>query len=240
MRIAVMTDVHANLPALAAALDAIRSEGCDALFHTGDAIGIGPYPAECLDLLLNAPNTYLVKGNHELWFVDGLPQPQPAWMSDGEVAHQQWTYASLDAKLRSVVADWPMRHEQQFEGVRMTFVHYGLDATGRDFAPIIREPTVAELDNLFGKDESSLVFYGHHHPFSDVQGCARYINPGSLGCYHLPVARYAVVNVNGRGWTVEHRVVPYEDEELWRAFEQRKVPERAFIYRAFFGGRFGA
>jgi protein phosphatase len=57
MKIAVMTDVHANLPALAAALDAIRREGCEALFHTGDAIGIGPYPAECLDLLLNASNT---------------------------------------------------------------------------------------------------------------------------------------------------------------------------------------
>jgi protein phosphatase len=128
MKIAVITDVHANLPALEAALNAIRRKGCEALFHTGDAIGIGPYPAECLDLLLNTPNTHFVKGNHELWFVDGLPQPQPAWMSDGEVAHQRWTHASLDAKLRSVVADWPMRHEQQFEGVRMTFVHYGLDA----------------------------------------------------------------------------------------------------------------
>ena len=45
MRIAVMTDSHANLPALRTALKAIRKEGCDAVFHTGDAIAIGPYPA---------------------------------------------------------------------------------------------------------------------------------------------------------------------------------------------------
>ena len=102
-----------NLPALEAALDAIRREGCDAIVHTGDAIGIGPFPAECLDLLLNTPNTSCVKGNPELWFVDGLPQPQPSWLSDGEVAHQRWTHTSIEPKLRAVVGDWPMRIQQQ-------------------------------------------------------------------------------------------------------------------------------
>jgi hypothetical protein len=34
------------------------------------------------------------------------------------------------------------------------------------------------------------------------------------------------------------RAVPYDDEPLFRAFEERRVPERAFLYRAFFGGRF--
>ena len=51
MKIAVLTDVHGNLPALQATLRGIRREGCDAIFHTGDSIGIGPYPAECLDLI---------------------------------------------------------------------------------------------------------------------------------------------------------------------------------------------
>jgi len=53
MKIVVITDTHANLPALEALLKAVRTEGYDAIFHTGDAIAIGPYPAECLDLLLN-------------------------------------------------------------------------------------------------------------------------------------------------------------------------------------------
>src|ERR1041385_7324971 len=82
MRIVVLTDVHANLPALRAALKAIRAEGYDAIFHTGDAIGIGPVPAETLDLLLETPRLQCVMGNHEAWFVEGLPQPQPPWMSD--------------------------------------------------------------------------------------------------------------------------------------------------------------
>jgi predicted phosphodiesterase len=53
MRIVVMTDSHANLPALQAALKDIRGNGYDVIVHTGDAVAIGPYPAECLDLLFN-------------------------------------------------------------------------------------------------------------------------------------------------------------------------------------------
>ena len=55
MKIAVLTDVHGNLPALQAALSVLRREDADAIFHTGDAIGIGPFPAECLELLLARP-----------------------------------------------------------------------------------------------------------------------------------------------------------------------------------------
>jgi predicted phosphodiesterase len=87
-KLIVITDAHANLPALTAVLDAARREGYDRIVHTGDAIGIGPFPAEVLDRLLNTPNLECIMGNHDAWFVDGLPQPQPPWMSDGEVRHQ--------------------------------------------------------------------------------------------------------------------------------------------------------
>lgn len=65
MRMVVLTDVHANLPALRAALQAIRAAVYDAIFHTGDAIGIGPFPAETLDLLLTTPRLHGVMGNHD-------------------------------------------------------------------------------------------------------------------------------------------------------------------------------
>jgi predicted phosphodiesterase len=239
MRIVVMTDVHANLPALEAALAAVRAEGCDAIFHTGDAIAIGPHPAECLDLLLRTPHVHLVRGNHEAWFVEGLPEPQPVWMSDGEVEHQRWTHAQLEPHLRSVLGEWPWVLERDFEGVSVVFTHYGLDSSGEGFHPLVRDATAQDLDSMFGSYEAELLFYGHHHVASDLQGRARYVNPGSLGCYHRATARYCVVELRRGRYTVEHRAVPYHDRELFDAFEQRDVPERAFIYRAFLGGRFG-
>ena len=50
MKIAILADVHANLPALRAALADAEQQGCERLYHAGDLIAIGPYPAEVIDL----------------------------------------------------------------------------------------------------------------------------------------------------------------------------------------------
>jgi predicted phosphodiesterase len=233
-----MSDVHANLPALQAALGAIQKEGCDAVYHTGDAIAIGPYSAETLDLLLDTPGMHLLMGNHDSWFVRGLPTPQPSWMSDGEVAHQHWVHSRLDPSLRSTIAQWPYVIQEEFEGVRLAFMHYAPADTVVGFAPILRDPTADALDELFARYEADIVFYGHTHRASDVVGQARYVDLGSLGCYKEPVARFVVLECAKGAYTLEKRAVPYDDERLFATFEQRQVPERDFIYRAFFGGRY--
>lgn len=235
MRIAVFSDVHGNLPALEAALAGIARIGCDAIYHTGDAIGIGPYPAECLDRLLHTPRVHCVMGNHDAWFAFGLPQPQPPWMSEGEVAHQRWVHAALDPALRPVVAHWPYALVEEWAGGRCAFVHYGLATAGHDFAAVIPQPSAAALDPLFAPYQAALVFYGHDHAAADVQGQGRYINPGSLGCFRAPIARFVVLDLNGHGaYTLTSHAVAYDDTALLRAFEDRDVPERTFIRRAFF------
>ena len=238
MKIAILTDVHGNLPALKAALSAIRQEGCDAIFHTGDSIGIGPYPAECLDLILNTPRLVPVMGNHDAWFAYGLPDPQPSWMSDGEVIHQQWVHSCLDSSLRTVVGEWPYLIQEVFEDIRVSFLHYGLTETGRNFAKIRQTPDPADLDEMYGSLNSNLVFYGHHHSNSDMASKARYVNPGSLGCHTEPVARFAVLVCREKRYELEVRSISYDDSALFREFERREVPEREFIIRAFFGDRY--
>lgn len=238
MKIAVLTDVHGNLPALQAALRAIGREGCDAIFHTGDAIGIGPYPAECLELLLDTPRMHLIMGNHDAWFAYGLPDPQPSWMSDGEVKHQQWIHSCIDSSLRTVVGEWPYLIQDLFEDIRVSFLHYGLNESRRNFVPIVRDPEASDLDEIFSSLDSDLVFYGHHHPNSDMVSKARYVNPGSLGCHTEPVARFAVLECREKRYELEVRGISYDDSALFREFEKREVPEREFIIRAFFGGRY--
>jgi predicted phosphodiesterase len=73
MKIAVITDAHANLPALKAALSSIKEEGCEKIYHVGDAIAIGPYPAETVDLIFETKNIKCVVGNHELYYLKGFP-----------------------------------------------------------------------------------------------------------------------------------------------------------------------
>jgi predicted phosphodiesterase len=237
-RIAVITDVHANLPALQAALREIEAAGCDAIYCTGDVIGIGPYPAECLDLILNIPHLIPIMGNHDDWFADGLPEaPQPI-LDAVELAHHRWVHAQLDPTLRAAVAQWPYAVQTTFDDVPVAFLHYALTASGREFQKVIRSPTPADLDQLFAPTTARVVFYGHHHPFSDLTGAARYVNPGALGCHTAALARYSMLEtLPGGQYTIAHHAVPYDDAPLFAEFERRHVPDVAFLRTAFFGGR---
>lgn len=238
MKIIISTDVHANLPALQAVLSVAQAEGYDLLLHLGDAVAIGPYPSETLDLLLSTPRIRFIKGNHDQWFAEGLPNPIPEWMSEGEVEHQHWTHAQVDPSLKRIVSEWPMIIQENFDGVQVAFMHYRFDKTTMQFESVVRNPTEAQLETLFQPFSEPIIFYGHTHVFTDQQASSRYINPGSLGCFNQPVARYTILEIENGAYHVEHRAVEYKDDDLWKTFEERKVPEREFLCKAFFGGRF--
>lgn len=250
VRFAVITDVHANLPALNTVLRAIDAEGCDFIVHTGDAIGIGPYPAETLDRLLGRADLRFVMGNHDALFAFGAPSPRPPWISAEEEANLRWTHAQIDRGLRDVVRHWPYRSTLEINGRTVVFCHYARTpeqraSEGRDhpdpllasgFMAIVANPTGRDLDRLFQDHPADLLFYGHHHPRSDLTGHARYVNPGATGCGPIPVARYALATVRPDG---EIDVVlcqaPYDRTALLADLDTRGVPARNVIRSIFFG-----
>jgi diadenosine tetraphosphatase ApaH/serine/threonine PP2A family protein phosphatase len=61
----VISDVHANLPALDAVLRAASDAGADSYLFLGDVVGYGPYPAECIERLRALPRAVLLRGNHD-------------------------------------------------------------------------------------------------------------------------------------------------------------------------------
>ncbi|MDQ2651837.1 MAG: metallophosphoesterase family protein, partial [Chloroflexota bacterium] len=122
-KFAVITDTHANLPALEAALAAVGALGCAEIWHTGDAVGIGPFPNEVLDRLLHTPGMHFVMGNHDELCAFGLPESVPDWGDDQFVANARWTHAQVDPGLRSVMASWPYEIVATRSGHLLSFVH---------------------------------------------------------------------------------------------------------------------
>jgi predicted phosphodiesterase len=237
-KIAIITDVHSNLLALNAVLAAIQAENCEAIYHLGDALAIGPFPAESLDLILATPQLTCILGNHELYYLQGIPTPKRTRMSAGEARHQKWVHRQLGEQRKLPLSSWEMEMNQDIQGLKVHFQHYGFAENGESFARIIREPTAQDLDQLFNGIDADVIFYGHAHQASDVKGNKHYVNPGSLGCNPSAVARYTLAEfVNGKV-NFEHREIEYDDAELFAAFEERNVPDREFIYEVFFGGRF--
>jgi len=235
MKIVVFTDTHANLPALVALKKAIAEEAYDAVFHTGDVLDIGPYPAECLEVMAEIPRLHQIMGNHEEFLVKGLPEPRPPWMGEEEARHYEWTFSQLRGGERETIAQWPYFICREFEGTLVSFVHYGLSSTGSHFVPVVAEPAPSDFDEMFGKFGSQVVFYGHDHKRSDLQGKARYVNPGPLGCGPEPVARYCVATFSHGAFKLEQRAVPYDRSEVFVELERRQVPDRLLILKAFYG-----
>ena len=236
MRIVVITDVHANLPALRAVLEEVDQLGYDRIIHTGDAIGIGPYPAECLELLLNIPRIQFTLGNHDWLFVNGLPDQPSERMSKSEVEHQLWTHAQLTQEMRSQLALWPLSVEHDFDGFGVTFTHYG--TSENRILPCVPNPGPADLDEMFSDTRGAFVFFGHDHAGADIRGTRRYLNPGSLGCSRKAVANYCVAEFSRGVSDIQMRSVPYDDEMLFQTFEKREVPARHGFYKTRFGGRY--
>lgn len=234
-KIAVITDTHADLPALEATLAAISHLGCAAIYHTGDAVGAGPFPAEVVDRLLHTGDMHLVMGNHDELCAFGIPEPRPVWMDDLQAASTEWTRAQVGHEVRDVMAAWPYELVETLGGCQLAFLHYARDAGEGGFASIVPEPTGEDLDALYVNQHADLIFYGHHHPAADQTSRARYINPGSLGCGSGALARFTIVECEPVGSpAIHHHAIPYDRTPLHEALVRRDVPAHEFIRETFF------
>jgi hypothetical protein len=85
LRVALLSDVHGNLPAFQTVLADIEQQGVDAIWCLGDLVGYGAQPDECVALAKEACDLVLI-GNHDLVVIDKLDiaefsgDPRAAWL----------------------------------------------------------------------------------------------------------------------------------------------------------------
>jgi diadenosine tetraphosphatase ApaH/serine/threonine PP2A family protein phosphatase len=172
-------------------------------------------------------------GNHDEWFARGLPDESVPGMTPEEREHQQWVHAQLDPALKSVVGAWPYASSLRVEGLRLDFLHFPLNDSGKFRSP--HELTSENASSLFKLPTSTVVFFGHdHRPWNVTGGSTHFVNPGSLGCSDDPVARFLIMEVkSGGSWAISFRGVPYNPDPVFRALDARRVPARDFIRRTF-------
>ena len=168
MRLAVLSDIHANLEALTTALDEVDRRGVDRVVCLGDVVGYGPDPAACLDLVRERCEI-TVLGNHDeaVAFERGV-QFLP---KDAQVvvkAHRNALDEERIAWLRSLplVGCLP----------EVTLAH----AAPREPETWPRLSSFLELQAQFGAFETPVCFVGHSHRpavVSDRVGVLR-VRPG--------------------------------------------------------------
>lgn len=152
MRIALITDIHANREALDAVLDDIEAEGVDRIVCLGDIVGYGPDPVAAVDILagLAERGAVVIRGNHD-HAVDA------GWhgMSENAARAMDWTATRLGPAEKTFLADLPLGHR---EGETL-FVHASAHAP--ETWPYVLDAADA-ADSLAATD-ARLVFTGHTH-----------------------------------------------------------------------------
>lgn len=235
MRIAVLSDIHANLPAL----EAVRADlpEVDETWVLGDIIGYGPQPNEVI-AMLQAMGARSVLGNHDGAAIGTV---DPSQFNPDARAAIEWTATVIDDNARAYVAALP---EVRREG-ELTAVH----GSPRD--PIweyITGPGVAAAN--FAAYDTRLCLFGHTHlpviyravdgaveptlglPGASIglAGARALLNPGSVGQPRdgLPDAAYAILETgtDGSADAIEFRRVRYDIERTQRLMLEVGLPAR--------------
>ncbi|MFN8372996.1 MAG: metallophosphoesterase family protein [Anaerolineae bacterium] len=101
-RLAVLADIHGNLPALEAVLADIQPFNVDQVVVAGDNINMGPYSVEVMERIMGYA---VMRGNHEYYLLDHQTPRAPAHWHD--YTQPPWLNATIPARWRSVIATLP-------------------------------------------------------------------------------------------------------------------------------------
>lgn len=227
LRIAVVSDIHGNLPALEAVAADIGRRGVDLVVDCGDLISGPLWPAETAEWLM-AHDWPTIRGNHERQLLAQRPGVD-AWSADRVGAAARAWIAALPAALEPV------------EGVAMVHgrpgddLEYLLETVAPDAgAPGARAATAAELASRLADltPMPRLLLCGHSHmPRVAGDAACLVVNPGSVGVpafdddhggLHVietgsPHARWALCERRGGRWSVALAAVDYD----WDAAARR-------------------
>jgi putative phosphoesterase len=180
MRIAVICDIHGNLPALDAVLDEVRRAGVDRIVVAGDVLP-GPMPRDTLTRLLELDiPTAFIHGNGDREVLTRLRGSDPDTMPEAVRATLRWNARQLDADHARVLASWPQTLRLTVDGLGDVLVCH---ATPRNDVDIFTRVTPEDLVlPAFAGVDAQAVVCGHTHmPFDRRIGPYRVVNAGSVG-----------------------------------------------------------
>jgi putative phosphoesterase len=226
MRIAVISDIHANLFALEAVLAHAQNLGIKNFWCLGDYVHFNAFSqevvknirkldAECIygniDVSVMESRKYLYKKKKQ-----EIPEENKPFIA---------SYEQLSDKSREFLRDLPMKKRIKIRGNRFLLVH-GSPAAYDD--PIRVDTPDERLRELIKLTNAEFILCGHTHvPFvREVDGIT-FINPGSVGkpIDGDPRACYAVLKVKKDEVSVEPYRVDYNIDEALSSMREAELPE---------------
>jgi predicted phosphodiesterase len=180
VRVAFLADVHANFPALCAALAAAERLGAAATVVAGDLIGSGPHPVEVVRLLMQR-GVRAVRGNVErkVLALSQGGRKLERLLDRPKAGHLAWTAMQLGPAEREWLAALPAQLDLSLGGIAVRVVH---GSARSDLEYVFPSVTARVLPALSGDPRPRVLVCGHSHiPFTRLLAGVRVVNCGSVG-----------------------------------------------------------
>ncbi len=236
MRYALLSDVHANLPALSAVLSDIdQRANIDAIYHLGDLTGYAPWPNEVV-ALLREREIAGIAGNYDSTVATGYKHCGCRADSphEEELSHlsYEWTRSHVTPETKKYLAALPFRIDIRpfgghVSGPTITLIH-GNQSLNTVYVTEDRPDSFLErMARDVGARSDDVLCFGHtHRPWQRVVGGIQFINAGSVG---RPKdgdwrAGYVLLSVDPSGVRVEFVRVPYNVDEAADAIRVSDLP----------------
>jgi predicted phosphodiesterase len=239
MRYALISDIHANLPALEAVLADIDARSFDAVYHLGDLVGYAPWPNEVVELI-QSRGIPGVAGNYDSTVAAsykhcGCRYEDPVQEALSHLSYE-WTLGHVTQETRRVLGALPFRLDVRAggghqAGPQLILVHgtptlntmYWTENRPDDFS--------LDMARRAGARAGDIVAFGHTHlPWHRETGGIHFVNTGSVG---RPKdgdwrAGYAVVTFGESGGGIaepEFVRVEYDLERTEAAILRSELPD---------------
>lgn len=236
MRYALISDIHANLPALDAVLAHIAErDDTDAVYHLGDLVGYAPWPNEVVARLRERGITG-VAGNYDSTVATDYKHCGCRYEDarQEELSHlsYEWTRQHVTPETKSWLGMLPFRIDLRplgghASGPTVTLVH-GNQTLNTVYVTQDRpDDFLTKMASALGARTGDVVAFGHTHlPWHRVVGDVHFINTGTVG---RPKdgdwrAGYVVLDVDASRVVVDFRRVAYDVERAATAVLDSTLP----------------
>jgi predicted phosphodiesterase len=251
MRYALISDIHANLPALRAVLEHIGSQPeLTGIYHLGDLVGYAPWPNETVALLRERGVTGIA-GNYDSTVASGYAHCGCRYEDprQQELSHlsYEWTRAHVSPETRLALAGLPFRIDLRprgghLPGPKVVLVHGTPTLNTLYWSEDRDDAFCLKMAEHAGARAGDVVCFGHTHlPWTREVAGIRFVNTGSAG---RPKdgdwrAGYVLLDLGGDSPGVEFVRVEYDLEEAVAGIRASDLPHEFADYLAT-GGKPGS
>jgi predicted phosphodiesterase len=248
MRTALISDIHANLPALDAVLaDIARRGNVDSVFHLGDLVGYAPWPNEVVQRLRDA-RIEGIAGNYDSTVATDYKHCGCRYddSRQEELSHVSyaWTRAHVSSETKAHLGQLPFRLDLRplgghVAGPTITLVH-GTPLNNVTYWTEDRPDSFClKMAETVGASAGDLIAFGHtHKPWHRVVDGIHFLNTGSVGRPKDGDSRagFALVDIDAAsGITVEFARVEYDVEQAMDAIHRSELPDDFADYLRYGG-----